>query len=145
MAKEPVKSTKTAKSKPTVKRSKPPISQFTPKQSAFIKAKAKGVTNREACKIAHLNECYASTLLKEPKVIESIQDLMAKHGLDDDSILKVHSEMIKATRGEDESPDWQTRSKGVELAYKLKGAFIEKKEVTFPEGLNIKVSFHGRD
>jgi hypothetical protein len=42
-------------------------------------------------------------------------------------------------------PDWQARGKGLEMAYKLTGAFIEKKEITFPEGLNIKVSFHGRN
>jgi len=70
--------------------------EFTPKQRKLIKAKAEGKTTREACKIADLNECYASTLLKEPKVIESIQQLMAKHGLDDASILKVHHEMISA-------------------------------------------------
>lgn len=105
--------------------------KLTNKQRKIVKAVGSGKTQREAAKIAEVSETYVSEVLKKPEVIESLQNMMAKHGLDDESILKAHAEMIKATRGEE--PDWAARGKGIEMAYKLKGAFTEKTELT---GLN---------
>jgi hypothetical protein len=130
--------------------------KLTAKRKKLIKGIAEGKTQRQAAKEAGLNECHASTILKEPQVIATIQSLMAKHGLDDDSLLIAHKELINATKvvsavGNKDAgastvdfidvPDFQARAKGIEMAYKLKGAFVDKKEVTFPEGLSISVAF----
>jgi hypothetical protein len=132
--------------------------KLTPKVRKIVKAVAEGKTQREAAKIADASETYVSEVLKKTEVIETIQSLMAKHGLDDASILRAHSEMMQATKvvsaigGKDagagsvdfiDVPDWQARGKAIEMGYKLKGAFVEKKEVTFPEGLSIEVSYRG--
>jgi hypothetical protein len=132
----PKQQTKPAKKK--TETTKTPISQFTPKQRKLIKAKASGKTTREASKIAGLHENYACGLLKQPEIAESIQSIMAKHGLDDASILKVHAEMIQATKGEEKEPDWQARGKGVEMAYKLRGAFTETVLIEFVNSGKIK-------
>jgi hypothetical protein len=74
---------------------------------------------------------------------------MSKHGLDDVSLPKKHADLLDATKtvsavsGRDagadsvdfvDVPDWQARAKGLEMAYKLKGAFTEKREVTGKDG-----------
>ena len=123
--------------------------KFTPKQRLLIRGIAAGKTQREAAKEAGMTEQHACEILKKPEVRETIQDLMAKHGLDNDSLLKKHAELLDATKtvsavsGRDagadsvdfvDVPDWQARAKGLEMAYKLKGAFVEKKEITGKDG-----------
>ncbi len=124
--------------------------KLTTKQRKLIKGKAEGKTTREACKKAGLNEQYACDLLKKPEIQASLQELMAKHGLDDASILSMHSEMIHASKvvsavgGNDagagsvdfiDVPDWQARGKGIEMAYKLKGAFTEVVKIEVSDSL----------
>lgn len=132
MAKEPAK--KKAATKPK---------KLTAKQRKIVKAVAEGKTQRQAAKIANASETYVSGVLKKPEVIETLQEMMQKHGLDDASLLSVHAEMLQATKvvsaigGKDagagsvdfiDVPDWQARGKGLEMAYKLKGAFVDKVE-----------------
>jgi hypothetical protein len=123
--------------------------KLTAKQRKLIKGIADGKTQRAAAKSAGITEQHACELLKKPEILETIQQLMSKHGLDDVSLLKKHSELLDATKtvsavsGRDagadsvdfvDVPDWQARAKGLEMAYKLKGAFTEKREVTGKDG-----------
>ena len=124
--------------------------KLTTKQRLLIKGVADGKTQKAAAKAAGVSETYASGVLKKPEVVATIQNLMAKHGLDDSSLLKKHAELLEACKtvstvsGKDagsdsvdfvDVPDWQARAKGLEMAYKLKGSFApEKRE------LNVNVS-----
>lgn len=155
----PIDPAKKTSQKQNTEAGKPP--KLTMKQRKLVKGIAAGKTQREAARQAGMNEQYVSDVLKKPEIQASIQDLMAKHGLDDASLLNVHRELIHATKvisavgGKEASgetvdfidvPDHQARAKGLEMAYKLKGAFLEKKEVSFPDGLpNIKVIFGDED
>ena len=121
----------------------------TPKQRKLINGIVAGKKQKEAAKAAGVTETYASQVLNKPQFQETIQQLMSKHGLDDVSLLKKHAELLDATKtvsavsGRDagadsvdfvDVPDWQARAKGLEMAYKLKGAFTEKREITGKDG-----------
>jgi hypothetical protein len=133
---------------------------LTIKQKKLVKGVVAGKTQKQAAIDAGYSpkhaESAASHELNKAQVKATLQSLMAKHGLDDASLLKVHADMIQATKvvsavgGKDadsktmdfiDVPDWQARGKGLEMAYKLAGAFVEKKEHTFPEGFALEVVF----
>lgn len=139
---------------------KPRKTKLTDKQRKLIKGVAEGKTQKEAAKSAGLSEAHASVCLNMPKVQETLQQMMAKHGLDDASLLNAHRELISATKvisavnGTDANnktmdfidvPDFQARAKGLEMAYKLKGAFIEKKEITGKDGGPLEHRHHMTD
>lgn len=130
---------------------------LTVKQKKLIKGVVEGKSQKQAAIDAGYSpthaESAASHELNKTQVKATLQELMESHGLDDASLLKVHAEMIQATKvisavgGKDagaasmdfiDVPDWQARAKGVEMAYKLRGAFIEKKEITGKDGEPIK-------
>lgn len=128
--------------------------KLTSKQRKIVKAVSEGKTQRQAAKIADASETYVSEILKKPEVIETLNEMMKKHGLDDASLLSVHAEMIQATKvisaigGKDagassvdfiDVPDWQARAKGLEMAYRMKGAFIDKQEIKHSGGIIHKV------
>lgn len=133
---------------------------LTTKQRKLIKGIAEGKTQKKAAIDAGYSaksaESIASQELNKTTVKATLLELMEKHGLDDESLLRTHAEMIQATKvvsaigGKDagagsvdfiDVPDWQARGKGLEMAYKITGKFIEKKEVTFPDGIKLNVSF----
>jgi len=116
---------------------------------------AQGKKQKDAARDAGLNEQYASVVLKKREVRATLVSLMDKAGLSDKKLLSVHKEMLGAsktvsivpmkgeTEGRDASassvefvnvPDWQARGKALEMGYKLKGAFVEKHEVSGPGG-----------
>jgi hypothetical protein len=118
--------------------------KLTPKQRKLIKGIAEGKPQKTAAKAAGLNESYASQVLNEPKVKLALADLMEKAGLSDDVLLAKHVELLNAQKtisaiGSKEAnggtvdfvdvPDYQTQKGALEMAYKLKGAFIDKQEV----------------
>lgn len=125
--------------------------KLTGKQRKLIKGIAAGKSQRQAAKAAGMDSTYASKVLKKPQVSATLQALMEKSGLGDKRLLAVHNEMLEASKtisvipkkGETEGrdatgssvefvdvPDWQARGKALEMGYKLKGAFIEKVEVS---------------
>lgn len=112
---------------------------LTIKQKKLVKGIVAGKSQKDAAKDAGLNEQYASDILKKPEVKASLQELMEAAGLSDDVLLSKHKELLNAKR--EDVPDYQTQKSALEMAYKLKGAFVEKKEVTFPEGLTLEVVF----
>ncbi len=119
------------------KTSKTKKSPLTTKVRKLIKGKSEGKTTREACKKAGLNEQYACDLLKKPEIKASLQELMDKAGLSDDVLLAKHVELLDAKRSD--KPDYQTQKGALEMAYKLKSAFVEKKEITGADGGPVKV------
>lgn len=116
---------------------------ITPRKRKLIKGIVDGKTQRQSAIDAGYSpksaESQASQILKDPKVQQSLQDMMDEAGLSNDILLSKHVELLHAKRGE--VPDYQTQTKALEMALKLKGAFVEKKEVTFPEGLGLEVIF----
>jgi len=123
---------------------------LTVKQRKLVKGIVDGKTQKQAAKAAGLNESYASQILNEPKVKATLQDLMEHMGLSDGHLLKAHAEMIQATKAVSviggkgaesgsvefvDVPDWQARGKGLEMAYKLKGAFSETVKVDVTDDL----------
>lgn len=119
------------------------ITKLTGKRRKLIKAIAEGKTQRQAAKEAGLNECHVSVILKEPKVKATLQQLMDKAGLSDDVLLAKHVELMSAQKTIGtvdfiEVPDYQTQCKALEMGYKLKAAFIEKREITGKDGGPIK-------
>lgn len=119
------KATETAKPK------KPRKYPMTKPQRALIKGIAEGKTQKEAAKLAGLNESYASQVLNTPKLKIALVDLMDKMGLSDDVLLAKHKELLNATRkiNDEEIPEYQIQAKALEMGYKLKSAFVEKSDV----------------
>ena len=113
--------------------------KLTTKQRKLIKGVAEGKTQKQAAIDAGYSpnsaESIASQELNKTTVKATLLELMEVHGLDDASLLKVHSEMIQATRGEEEAPDWQARGKGIEMAYRLKGAFTENVKIEVSDSM----------
>ena len=86
----------------------------------------------------------------------TIQSLMEAAGLSDSVLLAKHVELLNAQKTisamsggkADEKtvdfvdvPDHAVQVKALEMGYKLKGAFVEKKEITYPEGLTLEIVF----
>ena len=138
-----------AKKKPPGPKNEP-SDKLTIKQKKLVKGIVAGKTQRQAAKEAGLNESYASNILKEPHIVLKIQDLMEGMGLSDAVLLIKHRELLNAQKQISgvkdadggsvefiEVPDYQTQIKALESAYKLKGAYVEKKEITGPGGTNL--------
>ena len=114
------------------------VKALTPKQRRLVKGIVDGKTQKEAAKDAGLNEQYVSGILKKPEVQATMAELMDLAGLSDAELLRRHLELLAASktipsapgRKAVEVPDWQARGKALELAYKLKGAFRDKVELT---------------
>jgi hypothetical protein len=136
------------------------VEKIAPRKKKLIKGISEGKTQRQAAIDAGYSpktaDSQASQILKEPKVIATIQDMMDKAGLSNEKLLEKHVELLNATKtiscvsGKEagsgsvdfvDVPDYQTQFKALEASYKLKGAFVEKKEVTFPAGLGLTVVF----
>jgi len=119
---------------------------LTIKQRKLVKGIADGKTQKQAALEAGYSpknaDNIASHELKKTQVSAAIQDLMEELGLDDKSLLRIHKDMLEAKRIISvmvskeangggtvdfiDVPDWQARGKGLEMAYKLKGAFTDK-------------------
>lgn len=134
--------------------------KLTDKQRKLIKGVAEGKTQKQAAIDAGYSpKCadeIASQQLNKDSVKASLQDLMEHMGLSDGALLIKHRELLNAQKQLSgvkdansgsvefiEVPDHAVQCKALEIAYKLKGAFVEKKEVTFPDGISINVNFKG--
>lgn len=124
----------------TAKKERP----LTQKQRKLVKGIAAGKLQKQAAKEAGLTEQYASDILKKPEVRATLQQLMEKAGLSDDVLLAKHVELLHAQKtistisGKEadsktvdfvDVPDYQTQKGALEMAYKLKGAFVDKAEI----------------
>ena len=103
-----------------------------------------------------------SRALRNVTVRTALDKLMDKVGLSDSKVLQAHADLIAANKtvsvipvkGETEGrgatsssvefvdvPDWQARAKGIDMAHKIRGRYIERKEITGPDGGAIPVQF----
>jgi len=140
------------------------VKGLTPKERKLIKGVASGKTRQKAAIDAGYSKrsahSTATDILKKPKIQAALTDLMDKMGLSDRCLLGIHKEMLGAhktvsvipvkgeTEGRDATassvefvdvPDWQARGKALEMGYKLKGAFIDRKEISGPGGEPIPI------
>jgi hypothetical protein len=119
--------------------------KLTGKQRKLIQGIAKGKSQRQAAKAAGMDSTYASKVLKKPQVSATLQDLMEKSGLGNAVLLSKHRELLNASRtvsaisGKEanagtvdfiEVPDSPVQVKALDLAYKLRGAYIDKVEIS---------------
>lgn len=109
-------------------------------------------------KEAMIKADYAlSTASKRQACLSKDEEFMAllDKELSDDKVVRTHQEALEATKpisarvtNKDadidtqdfiEVPDWQARVKAVDLAYKVKGKLIERKELTGKDGGKIEI------
>lgn len=141
---------------------------LTPKERRLIKGVAEGKSQTQAAKDAGYSKRSAyelgSRALKKVEVRTALDILMDKAGLSDTKVFAAHAELMGAnktvsvipmkgeTEGRDASassvefvdvPDWQARAKGIDMAHKIKGRYVEKKEISGPNGgpVDVRVSF----
>ena len=140
--------------------------KLTTRERKLIKGVAEGKGRQRAAidagyppKSAH---AAATRALKSVKMQSAMDKLMDKVGLSDANVFKAHAELMAAnktvsvipvkgeTEGRDASassvefvdvPDWQARAKGIDMAHRIKGRFVEKKEISGPDGGAIPVQF----
>ena len=137
---------------------------LTPQRRKLLKGIAEGKTQKQAAIDAGYSpktaEVIGSRIVKTER--ERFLVLMDKAGLSDSKICKAHAELMGANRtisvipakGETEGrdatgssvefvdvPDWQARAKGIDMAHKIKGRYVERKEVSGPNGDAIPVRF----
>lgn len=130
-----------------------------PQRRKLIKGIAEGKTGKQAAIEAGYSprsaECLASRIVKEPAVKSALEKLMDRVGLSDSKVFKAHADLIAAnktvsiipakgeTEGRDATassvefvdvPDWQARAKGIDMAHKIKGRYVERREISGPGG-----------
>lgn len=133
---------KTAEKAKTVKPTKRPM---TIKKKKLIQGVVEGKSQKQAAIDAGYSpksaESQASQILQEPKVKQSLIELMDEMGLSDSVLLAKHKELLNATRTTDNGdiPEYQIQAKALEMGYKLKSAFVEKSDVNVSGGLTIKI------
>lgn len=124
------------------------MAKLTMKQRRLIKGIAGGMTQKEAARAAGLDRTYASKVLKQPQLTATLAELLERSGLGDLSLLAKHKELLNATKviavvvGKNVAggsvdlivPDYAVQAKALDRAYRLKGAFIEKKEISRHDG-----------
>lgn len=129
---------------------------LTTKQRKLIKGIAEGKTQKKAAIDAGYSEKSAESIasqeLNKTQVKATLQDLMEHMGLSDGALLVKHKELLNAQKqlsgvkdANDgsiefvEVPDHQVQAKALEMAYKLKGAFVEKIDATVKGEIKINI------
>lgn len=122
---------------------------LTQKQKLLVLGKLKGLNGVQAAKAAGYggnNESLAGTAaetVRNPRVVPYMAALAEACGLDDLSVLRRLRQGMDAMRVEldrngnavELGPDWQNRTKVLELTLKMKGAFPDPKlQVTGADG-----------
>lgn len=112
--------------------------KITPKQKAFADKylelgngteAALAVYDIEPTKPKHLRENLAAVIASE-NLIKPVVANYLEAALPDDLLAKIHAEGLQATRVEDDGPDYNTRHKYLDTAYKLKGSYAAEKNIT---------------
>ena len=132
---------------------------LTPRERILIRGVAAGKSLKasatEAGYSAKTGRVSAGRALRNITVRTALEKLMDKVGLSDAKVFKAHADLIAAnktvsivpakgeTEGRDATassvefvdvPDWQARAKGIDMAHKIKGRYIERHEVSGPGG-----------
>ena len=83
----------------------------------------------------------AAAVLGNPVMQETFYEILEKTGLSDEYIASKHKQLIDATRkqGEVDVPDYTAVAKGLDLFYKVRGRYVEKKEISGNDGGPIEI------
>ena len=133
---------------------------LSPRKRKLVKGVVAGKTQKQAAIDAGYSpktaESQASVILKDSKVIASLHEMMESAGLSNKRLLEKHVELLEAKKtvsaisGNEANagtvdfidvPDYQIQFKALDASYKLKGAYVEKKEISGPDGGAIPVQF----
>lgn len=79
-------------------------------------------TEKDRKRLRKSAQVQGSQLLRNTKVQKELQRLMARHGLDDNSLVKELSKGVKAPVKE-EAMDWHAKLRFIETGFKLAGHF----------------------
>jgi DNA-binding CsgD family transcriptional regulator len=124
------------------------VKGLTPKETKLINKIASGKTKRQAGLESGYSPKSVSAIvsqnLKKTKIQTALQKALEKAGLNDTRLAKKHVELLDANKtvsavcGKDagagsvdfvDVPDYQVQCKALDMAYKLKGGYIEKVEM----------------
>lgn len=75
----------------------------------------------------------AYELLRTPKIYKAGMDYMNAQGFNDASVDNQHSFLIN------QSSDLNVKNRAIDMYNKLKGRYTEKKEISFPQGISVKI------
>ena len=121
------------------------------KLAAGMKKQAAGIKAGFPPKSAH---AAVSRKLRNVKIKSALEKALYKAGLTDRRLAKKHAELLDAQKtvsavsGKDSGagtvdfidvPDHQVQVKALDLAYKLKGAYVEKVEVAHSGNITVEV------
>jgi phosphohistidine swiveling domain-containing protein len=109
-----------------------------------------GKTSKEALQAAGYTEKtakgQAAAILVNPVIQKGYCEVLEKAGLTDEFAAKTHHALMVATNkliiGSSEVgdvPDHTVRARGLDMFYKVRGRYVEKKEVSGPGGGPIKI------
>jgi hypothetical protein len=88
-----------------------------------------------------INYAYAGQkayeLLRIPEIYKAGMDYMNAQGFNDASVDNQHTFLIN------QSADMNVKAKGIDMYNKLKGRYTEKREVSFPQGISVKIITSG--
>jgi hypothetical protein len=137
--------------------------KLSPRDRKLIKKLAAGKPKRKSAievgfppKGAHVS---VSRKLKDATFVDALDKALEKAGLSDDNLAKKHAELLHAQKtvsavsGKDagagtvdfvDVPDYQTQAKALDMAYKVKGKYVEKHEQVGPLTVEI-VKFSSGD
>lgn len=79
----------------------------------------------------------AHELLRLPNIYMAGMDYMNSQGFNDSSVDNQHTFLIN------QSADMNVKAKGIDMYNKLKGRYTEKKELSFPQGISVKIITSG--
>lgn len=88
-----------------------------------------------------INYAYAGQkayeLLRIPEIYKAGMDYMNSQGFNDASVDNQHTFLIN------QSADMNVKAKGIDMYNKLKGRYTEKRELSFPQGISVKIITSG--
>lgn len=112
----------------------------------------KGKSQEEALQAAGYSEYSARSQGKEilgnPVIQKGYCEVLEKAGLTDEFAAKTHHTLMTATdeittpdgtRVLGTRPDFNVRARGLDMFYKVRGRYVEKKEISGPDGGPIKI------
>lgn len=127
------------------------MSKLTKQEKSFVKIKAltgngtKAAQEAFGIKDRNYAGVKAHDLLSKPKIIDALAE-----ALPDELLAQIHREGLFASKAIykevdgnhekiDEEPDYAVRHKYLDTAYKIKGKFIDKTEITGKDGQDLMV------
>lgn len=86
-----------------------------------------GKSIEQSAKDAGFTKRVAEEVLKEKKTYTMLKDIMDEMGLSDKDLATKHKELLDAKNSK-KHPDYQTQTKALDMAYKIKGSYAPEKQ-----------------